>query len=94
MPDELARALDVDVALGSGCPRRLVGSGVAGDEREPLGARREAVAGKTAPDARVRDDDPAPLKAAQLGGNAARPEARVGDREGEDALLDHLREPR
>jgi hypothetical protein len=80
------------VALGARIARRLVGGGVAGDERVALRARVEPVAAEQLPDAVRRDDDPAPLLAPQLGRDALGAEPRVGDREAQDPLLDHLRE--
>jgi len=59
-PDQLARAGGLERPLGLPLPRRLIGGGVAGDKREPLLPRVEAVAAQAAPDAVVRDDDPAP----------------------------------
>jgi hypothetical protein len=37
--DRFAGVVDVDVALGRGFARRLIGRGVASDQPEPLGAR-------------------------------------------------------
>src|SRR5215218_7407723 len=42
--DQLAGPVDVDVLLGAGIARRLVGCGVTGDQPQPLGARVQAVA--------------------------------------------------
>src|SRR5204862_199377 len=75
-----------------GLTGRVVGGTVAGDERQPLGARVEAVAAQAAPDAVGGDDEAAPLLAPQLGGDAPRPQPGVGDGEGEDALLEQGRE--
>lgn len=50
-PDQLAGPLSVDVLLGAGISRRLIGRGVAGDQPEPLGARVQAVAAEHLPDA-------------------------------------------
>ncbi len=60
IPTRLARTLRLDVALGLRLAWRLVGSRVAGDERQPLRAGVEAVPAQAAPDAVVADDDPAP----------------------------------
>ena len=62
-PDQLARPVDVDVLLGTGVARRLVGRGVAGDQPQPLGAGVQPVAAEHLPDAVGRDHDPAPLLA-------------------------------
>jgi hypothetical protein len=90
--DQLAGVIDLDVLLGLGLARRLVGSAVAGDQRQPLGARVEPVPAQAAPNAVRGDDDPAPLRAAQLGSDPSRPQAGVGDRERDDPLLDHRRQ--
>jgi len=68
-PDQLARPVDLDVGLRRRLGRRLVGGTVAGDQREALGSRVEAVPAQTAPDPVRRDDDPAPARAAKLGGD-------------------------
>ena len=91
-PDQLARPIDVEVALRAWVARRLVGRGVAGDQREPLGAGVEAVAAEHLPDAVWRDDDRPPLLAPELGRDALGPEARMSDREADDPFLDHLRQ--
>ena len=99
-PDQLAGPLDVDVRFRLGLAWRFVGGAVAGDEREPLGARVEPVSAQAAPDTVGRDDDPAPLLAAKLGGDPPRAETGVRDRERNDPLLHdrrqlvgHLRAP-
>jgi len=61
-PDQLAGPGDVDVALWAGVSGRLVGSGVAGDQPQALGAGVEAVAAEHLPDAVGRDDNSAPLR--------------------------------
>src|SRR5207247_937887 len=71
--DQLARPLDLDVRLRSRLARRLVGRPVAGNEREPLGARVQPVPAQAAPGAVRGDDDPAPLLTAELGGDPPRP---------------------
>src|SRR6266498_3971421 len=80
--------------------RRLVGRPVAGDQREPLAARIKPVPAQAAPDAVRRDDDPAPTRAAELGGDPLRAEPGVTQCEGDDPRLDqhrklvrHLRAP-
>src|SRR5436190_11578139 len=70
---------------GTGCP-------VARHEREPLRARVEAVPAQTPPDAVRGYDDPAPTRPRQLRGDPARSEAGMGEREGDDPLLDDRRE--
>jgi len=42
-PDQFAGPVDLDVRLRPRLARRLVGGAVAGDQREPLGARVEPV---------------------------------------------------
>src|SRR5207344_3523176 len=91
-PDQLTGPGDVDVALGAGIARWLVGRRVAGHQPQALGARVEAVAAEHLPDAVGGDDDGAPLVACQLRGDALGPESGVCDREAEDPLLDHLRQ--
>jgi hypothetical protein len=49
--DQLAGALDIDVAVGDEITGRLVGRGVAGDQPEALGAGVQAVATEDLPDA-------------------------------------------
>jgi hypothetical protein len=73
-------------------PRRLVGRGVAGDQREPLLPRVQAVAAQATPDPVVADNDPAPALAAQLARDPPRPEARVAEREGDNPFLNERRE--
>ncbi len=90
-PDELAGSIGLDVAL-FGLSGRLVGCCVAGDEGEALPAGREPVTAQRAPDAVLRDAEAAPLTASELRGHALGPEAGVGEREGDDPLLDHLRQ--
>jgi len=80
------------MALWAGISGRLVGGRVAGDEGEPFGSRVQAVAAEHLPDPVGRDDDAAPLGPGQLAGYALGAETRVGDREAEDPLLDHLRQ--
>jgi len=87
--DELSRPLSLHVPLRLRLTRRLVGGAVAGDEREPAGTRVEAMPTQAAPDPVRRDDDPAPLRAPQLGSDPARTKPRVGEREGDQPLLDH-----
>src|SRR5207344_662048 len=69
-PDQLTGPGDVDVALGAGIARWLVGRRVAGHQPQALGARVEAVAAEHLPDAVGGDDDGAPLVACQLRGDA------------------------
>ncbi len=88
--DQLAGARALDVGLGLGFARRLVGRSVAGDQREALGACGEPVAAQDAPD--PVGEGPKPYLALELGRQAARAQAWVGDREREDALLDDARE--
>jgi hypothetical protein len=66
----------------------LVAGGVAGDEREPACASVEAVSAKTAPDAVGGDAKSSPALARELGRDAPGTEAGMGEREGEDALLE------
>ncbi|MDQ3867507.1 MAG: hypothetical protein M3304_11910 [Actinomycetota bacterium] len=80
------------MALLFALPRRLVGGGVAGDEREALGARGEAVAAQAAPDAVVGDAQAAPAGLPELGRDPPGAEAGVAEREGEDRLLEKRRE--
>src|SRR5215204_3921454 len=90
--DQLAGPLGLDVPLRLGLARWLVGSAVAGDQREPLGARVEAMPAKTAPHPVGGDDQPAPLAPAQLASDPPRPKAGIGEREGDDPLLNQRRE--
>src|SRR5690606_1669018 len=85
-PDQLAGAGGLHPWLGLGLPRRLVGGPVPGDERKPLCPRREPVATQHPPDPVRGGLEPA--LALQLGGEAPWAKAWVGDREGEDPLLD------
>jgi hypothetical protein len=71
---------------------RLIGSRVAGDQPQALGASVQPVAAEDLPHAVRGDDDPAPLLPGQLRGHTPWPEARVSDRERDDPLLDHLRQ--
>jgi hypothetical protein len=89
---QLARPFGLDVAWRRGLARRLVGRAVAGDERQPSRPRREPVPAQAAPDAVVRDEQAAPTRARELGGDPARPQAGVAEREGDDSLLDQRRE--
>lgn len=68
--------------------RALVAGGVARDEAEAAGAGVEAVAAKDAPDTVRRDRHRAPLLARELGADPLGAEAGVGEREGEDPLLE------
>ncbi len=79
---------------GSGCGarRRLVGCPVAAHEREPLGARVEPVSAQAAPDPVGRNDDAAPARPRQLGGDPLRTQTGMGEREGDDPLLDERRQ--
>ena len=74
--------------LGLRLAWRLVRRCVAGNERQPLGARVEPVPTQAAPDAIVGDDDPAPALAAKLTGDPARTEAGMAERERDDPLLE------
>ena len=89
---ELKRMWLRPACRGRGLARRLVGRSVAGHQGEALLARVEPVPAQAAPDAVVRDDEPAPLLAAQLGSDSPWPVARMGDREGNDSLLHHRRQ--
>jgi hypothetical protein len=71
---------------------RLVGRRIAGDECQPFRPRVEAVAAQHPPHAVGRHDDPAPLRARQLGGDPIRPNAGVTEAKRDDPLLDHRRE--
>src|SRR2546425_4771105 len=64
--DQLSGAIDIDVALGAGITRRLIGRRVAGDEPQALGAGVQPVAAEHLPDAVGRDNDPSPLGPTQL----------------------------
>jgi hypothetical protein len=88
--DQLAGPVDVDVLFGAGIARRLVGSGVAGDQPQALGPGVQAVAAQDLPDTIGRDHDATPLLARQLGGHPPRAQAGMRQREADDALLDHL----
>ena len=74
-PHELARPLSLYVPLGLTCARRLVRGGVAGDERETLGACIEPMSAQAAPDAVVADDETTPALPAQFRGDPGRAEA-------------------
>jgi hypothetical protein len=76
------------MALGLGLAWRLVGCGVAGDEREALPPRGEAVTTQAAPDAVVRDEQAAPALAPELSGDAGGTESGVTESEGDDPALD------
>src|SRR5438309_12026628 len=66
----------------------LVGVGMAGDRRQALGARVQAIAAEHPPDPLLGDPQPAPLLARQLGGDPPGAEARVPERERDHALLE------
>ena len=72
--------------------RGLVGGAVAGDQREALRARREAVPARAAPEAVGGDDDAAPARTAKLGGDPLRTKPGMTEREGDKPLLDEQRE--
>jgi hypothetical protein len=91
-PDQLARPGRLDVRLGLGVGRRLVGGPVASDERQPLGASIEPVAAERLPDAVRRHGKAAPFRPRELRRDPPRPEAWVPERERDDALLDDPRE--
>src|SRR5438477_2887431 len=80
------------MALRFTLPRRLVGRAVAGDEREPLAARRQSVPAEAAPDPIVRDAESAPTRARELGSDPLRSEPGMAKRKSDDPLLDQRRQ--
>src|SRR5437867_4233903 len=80
--------VDLDVRLRPRLARWLVGGAVTGNKRESFCARVEPVSAQTAPDAVGGDDDAAPARPRQLGGDPPRTQARMGECEGADPLLD------
>src|SRR5712691_7392948 len=79
--------VDLDVRLRPWLARRLVGGAVAGNKRESFCARVEPVSAQAAPDAVGGDDDAAPARPRQLGGDPPRTQAGLGEREGDYPLL-------
>lgn len=96
---EFAGVVDVDVALGLGVPLdRLGWRGIAGDESQPLGLGVEPVPSQDLVDPVGADREPTPLGTTELVGDPLRPDRRMRQREGEDALLEQragrVRHPR
>src|SRR6266542_1780283 len=73
-------------------PLRLGWRGVAGDERQTLAPRGDAVARQDLEHARARDDQAAPCRAAQLRGDTPWTQAGLAQGEGDDSLLEEGRE--
>src|SRR5262249_53914207 len=79
--DQLARPLRLDVRLRLRLARRLEGRAVAGDQRQPLRPRVEAVADERLVDAIGRHDQSAPLGPGELSSDPLRTESGLAERE-------------
>ncbi|MDP8909415.1 MAG: hypothetical protein M3N47_09955 [Chloroflexota bacterium] len=91
-PDELAGALAVDVRRWLRVAGRLERRAVAGDERQALGARVQAMTTQRLVDPVGRDLQAAPLGARQARRDPLRTQPGMTKRERHDALLDDRRE--
>jgi hypothetical protein len=83
-PDQLAGLIDVNVLHGARIARRLIGRGIAGDERETLRAGVQTVTAEHLPHRVWGDNDAAPLLPGELRGDTLGPETGMSDREAEN----------
>jgi hypothetical protein len=89
--DELARAVDLDVALDRGGDRLRAGwAGIAGDERQPGQPSGQAVPAQDPPHAAGTDQDPAPALLGERRRDPPWAEPGMAKGEGDDPLLGQL----